>query len=53
MYKATLLALIGMIAVAKTANTFDIPADAWASASPKESAVKLQLYGKRLASTAS
>jgi hypothetical protein len=53
MFKATLLALVGLIAVT-SAHELQVPTEAWAAVSPKESAVKLQLYGsKRLASTAS
>jgi hypothetical protein len=52
MFKATILALAGLIAVASTA-TIEIPTEQWLAITPKESTIKMQLYGKRLGSTAS
>ena len=49
MLKTIILALYCLLASAST--NFEIPAEAFKAAYPKESLVKMQLYGSRLRST--
>ena len=50
MFRTIILAICGLLASAFT--KFEIPAEAFKAAFPKESLVKMQLYGSRVGSTA-
>lgn len=51
MFKALTFAVLATIAA--TQSVMEIPKENWLSAAPKESAIKLQLHGARLGSSAS
>lgn len=52
MYKSTLIAVLGLVAVAN-AHVMEIPMENYAAASPKESFLKLMVHNQNLQSTAS
>jgi hypothetical protein len=51
--KSTLIAVLGLVAVASATHVIEIPTQAFISASPKESFLKMALHADRLQSSAS